>query len=56
MAIKLNCGCIKMALPNGRVVDILTQVLDEISKWLQVETDAPECSCTVRKQATENKR
>lgn len=42
MAIKLNCGCIKMALPNGRVVDILTSVLDEISKWLQVEIDAPE--------------
>lgn len=42
MAIKLNCGCIKMALPNGRVVDILTDVLDEISKWLQVENDAPE--------------
>lgn len=42
MAIKLNCGCIKMALPNGCVVDILTDVLDEISKWLQVENDAPE--------------
>ena len=42
MAIKLNCGCVKMALPNGRVVDILTDALDEIGKWLQVEEDAPE--------------
>lgn len=42
MAIKLNCGCIKMALPNGCVVDILTPVLDEITKWLQVDEDAPE--------------
>lgn len=32
VAIKLNGGCVKLALPNGRVVDILTPVLDELSK------------------------
>lgn len=42
MAIKLNCGCVKMALPNGRVVDILTPLLDEIIKWLQITPDIPE--------------
>lgn len=42
MAIKLNCGCIKLALPNGRVVDILTPVLDEIEKWLQISPNIPE--------------
>ena len=42
VAIQLNCGCVKLALPNGRVVDILTPVLDEIAKWLQVSPDTPE--------------
>ena len=38
MAVKLNKGCIKMSLPNGKVVDILTDVLDEISCWIQNES------------------
>lgn len=42
MGIKLNRGCVKLALPNGCVVDILTSVLDEIAKWLQTTPDAPE--------------
>lgn len=42
MAIKLNCGCVKLTLPNGCVVDILTPVLDEISKRLQLKRDVPE--------------
>ena len=35
VAIKLDNGCVKMNLPNGKVVDILTNVLEEISCWLQ---------------------
>ena len=31
-----------MQLPNGKVVDILTTVLDEISAWLQDNQDKPE--------------
>ena len=42
MAIKLNSGCVKLSLPNGCVVDILTPVLDEIIKWIQVEPMTPE--------------
>ena len=41
VAIKLHNGCIKMQLPNGKVVDILTAVLDEISEWLQDNHDKP---------------
>ena len=42
MAIKLNDGCVKLALPNGKVVDILTDVLDEISCWIQKENSQNE--------------
>lgn len=42
MAIKLNNGCVKMQLPNGKVVDILTTVLDEIFAWLQNDHYKPE--------------
>ena len=42
VAIKLNDGCVKMQLPNGKVVDILTAVLDEMSEWLQDNHDKPE--------------
>lgn len=31
-----------MQLPNGKVVDILTEALDEISKWLQTDEMKPE--------------
>lgn len=42
MAIKLNRGCVKMLLPNGCIADVLTPVLDEISKWLQTDSNSPE--------------
>ena len=42
MAISLNNGCVKLNLPNGKVVDILTDVLDEMSKWLQNDNAQPE--------------
>ena len=42
VAIKLNGGCVKMQLPNGKVVDILTTVLEEISGWLQTDATKPE--------------
>lgn len=28
-------GCIKMMLPNGKIVDILSEVMCELRKWLQ---------------------
>lgn len=42
MEIGMNNKCVKMKLPNGRVVDILSPVLDEIAKWLQDEGEKPE--------------
>lgn len=42
MAISLNNGCVKLNLPNGKVVDILTDILDEMSKWLQNDNAQPE--------------
>lgn len=32
---KLTNSCKKMNLPNGKVVDILTTVFEEIGKWIQ---------------------
>lgn len=31
-----------MLLPNGKVVDILSSVFDEIRKWLQIQSSFPE--------------
>lgn len=42
VAIKLNNGCVKLNLPNGKVVDILTDVLDEISNCIQSDNSQPE--------------
>lgn len=42
MAIANNIKCVKIALPNGSVVDILSPVLEEMSKWLQDEIGKPE--------------
>ena len=42
MAIRLDCGCVKLMLPNSCVVDVLTPTLEEISKWLQTDVDSPE--------------
>ena len=38
----MNDRCVKMRLPNGRVADVLTPVLDEIRKWIQNEEYKPE--------------
>ena len=35
MEIQANKNYVKMNLPNGTVVDVLSPVLDEIRKWLQ---------------------
>ena len=32
---KLTNSCKKMKLPNGKVVDILSSVFEEISNWIQ---------------------
>lgn len=34
--------CVKMNLPNGKVVDILTPVFEEIYKWIQRDELTPE--------------
>lgn len=34
--------CKKFLLPDGRLLDVLTDVLDEIFQWLQVENYSPE--------------
>ncbi len=34
--------CVKFPLPNGKVVDVLTPVLDEIRKWVQDGEEKPE--------------
>lgn len=39
---EIESRCYKLKLPNGRVVDILSEIIDEISKWLQHNTDLPE--------------
>ena len=42
MAIEISHKCIKMELPNGKVVDILSSVFQEIGKWLQIQPSLPE--------------
>lgn len=42
MEIKNENKCVKVQLPNGNVVDILSSVLVEIFKWIQNDTDKPE--------------
>lgn len=39
---QIESRCYKLKLPNGRVVDILSELIDEMSKWLQYDTHAPE--------------
>lgn len=34
--------CYKLKLPNGRVVDILSEIVDEMSNWLQYDSKSPE--------------
>lgn len=42
MVIETENKCVKMNLPNHKVVDILTPVFDEICKWLQDGEEKPE--------------
>lgn len=42
MVIEKDNKCVKISLPNGKVVDVLSSVLDEIYKWIQDESDKPE--------------
>ena len=42
MEIVTSGRCVKMALPNHKVADILTPVLDEIGKYLQDNSTKPE--------------
>jgi len=38
----IQTRCYKYHLPNGRTLDVLAEVILEISLWLQVAPDAPE--------------
>ena len=40
--IQIENKCVKMLLPNKRVVDILPEIFEEIKKWVQISKDAPE--------------
>ena len=42
MEIRSNNKCVKMRLPNGHVVDVLSAVLDDINVWVQDQPDKPE--------------
>lgn len=42
MEIGTDNKCVKIILSNGKVVDILSPVLDEIRKWLQDGSEKPE--------------
>ena len=42
MEIRPNSKCVKIGLPNGKVVDVLSPVLDEICKWIQDDCSKPE--------------
>lgn len=40
--IEISNKCIKLILPNGKVVDILPEVFGEIKKWIQNDDISPE--------------
>lgn len=42
MEIKEFNQCVKMRLPNGKIVDVLSPVLDKMYRWLQDEAHKPE--------------
>lgn len=42
MEIGIKNRCVKLILPNGKVVDILTPVIEEMEKWVQDEAHKPE--------------
>jgi len=39
---KITNSCIKVKLPNGKVVDILSNVFEEIGNWVQDSWERPE--------------
>ena len=42
MVIGLSNNCVKMKLPNGNVVDVLSPIIEEIRKWIQDDISKPE--------------
>lgn len=42
VAIKMSDACVKMRLPNGKIVDIMAQVFVEMVTWLQLNELIPE--------------
>ena len=47
MVLGKESKCVKINLPNGKVVDVLNTVLDEISKWIQDDNMKPEAGDTL---------
>ena len=42
MEIRSSNSCVKLMMPNGKVVDVLSSALEEIGKWLQDDSHKPE--------------
>ena len=42
MVIEKSCKCVKLKLPNNKVVDILSLVLCEMYQWIQDSDEKPE--------------
>lgn len=42
MEIKKENKCVKIQLPNGKVVDVLSPVMEEMFKWIQNDAIRPE--------------
>ena len=42
MVIEKSCKCVKLKLPNNKVVDVLSPVLNEMYQWIQDVDEKPE--------------
>ena len=42
MVIEKSCKCVKLKLPNDKVVDVLSPVLKEMYQWIQDSNEKPE--------------
>ena len=42
MEIEKSCKCVKLKLPNNKVVDVLSPVLNEMYHWIQDTDGKPE--------------
>ena len=42
MDVRMKNRCVKVQLPNGKVADILSSVIDEMRTWIQDTEEKPE--------------